>query len=124
MRRSARVSASAVIWPSTAAGTCSTRSPTKRNCWAAKAKTADLSFRRLAGMGRIYLRTLWRFSQWVGEVDDTGLVFVRWRDETVGSVTPELDVVDAETHGKIGTVDGSGHVRDLDGAEVGWIKKP
>src|ERR1035438_10466967 len=75
-------------------------------------------------MARIYVRTFWRFSQWVGEVDDAGLVFVRRREERAGSVSPELSVFDAETDEKLGTVDETGHVRDASGIEIGWIKKP
>lgn len=75
-------------------------------------------------MGRLYVRTLWRFSRPVGEADDSGNVFFRWRDERAGAVNKDLEIFDEGARAKAGRVDNEGKVYDNKDAEVGWIKFP
>jgi hypothetical protein len=75
-------------------------------------------------MGRLYVKTLWRFSRKVGEIDDSGNIFFRWRDEIAGSSNKSMEIYDQEIQCRAGRVDGSGKVFDNDGVEVGWVRLP
>ncbi|HWP44278.1 MAG TPA: hypothetical protein VNO14_13625, partial [Blastocatellia bacterium] len=75
-------------------------------------------------MGRLYVRTLWRFSRRVGEIDDSGNIFFSWRDEIAGSSNRSMEIFDQEAHRRAGSVDSSGRVFDNDGREVGWVSLP